>query len=66
MTILIVKGEFSNNKKHGFGVATYGEGRKYFGRFEEDCMSGVGIYCHPNVCYILSSSFYSFFTLRSI
>jgi hypothetical protein len=41
-------GEFSENLRHGFGVAYFDEGAKYFGRYEGGLVCGVGIYCHPN------------------
>jgi hypothetical protein len=44
----IYKGEFQDNVRHGFGVAYYSEGSKYFGRYEHNLMSGVGIYVHPD------------------
>ncbi len=44
----IYRGEWSNNMRHGFGVAYFSEGSKYFGRYENNLMSGIGIYCHPN------------------
>ena len=42
------KGEFSNDLRHGFGVAYFSEGHRYLGRFEAGSMSGIGLYIHPN------------------
>lgn len=32
----VFSGEFSDNLRHGFGVAYFDEGAKYFGRYEGD------------------------------
>lgn len=34
--------------RHGFGIAYFPENSRYFGRFENNLMNGLGIYCHSN------------------
>ena len=38
------KGEFTQDKQHGFGVAYYAEGHVFVGRFEDNVKAGVGVY----------------------
>jgi hypothetical protein len=40
----VYKGEFHQGKKHGQGVKTWRRGDRYSGGFEDDYMSGWGVY----------------------
>ena len=44
----LIHGEFSEDKKHGFGIFTWPDGRKYIGHWEKGKQHGTGKYAANN------------------
>jgi hypothetical protein len=46
--IMLIKGDYVDGKKSGYGVYTYSDGRKYQGAWLDDKITGKGKLTYPN------------------
>lgn len=46
--IKLIKGEYVDGKKNGYGVYAYSDGRKYQGAWLDDKITGQGKLIYPN------------------